>query len=117
MTDDDRELRDDKGQSCATCETSFKYQYLYDDHLPCRAKTTIEQPAGSAPTEVFVLLADGDGTTSSSDSPFGVAVTTEEEAQRFVREGGVGYSHSYVKVRVFADKDAGLRHAYPKESP
>lgn len=73
------------------------------------------QPTGEAPTEVFVLLADGDGTTRSSDNPFGVAVTTEEEAQRFVREGGVGYSHSYAKVRVFADKDAGFRHAYPSK--
>jgi hypothetical protein len=30
--------------------------------------------------EVFVLLADGDGTMRSDNSPIGVAVTTEEEA-------------------------------------
>jgi len=33
---DDRELRDDKGQLCVKRGTNFKYQYLYDDHLPCR---------------------------------------------------------------------------------
>ena len=38
---DDRELRDDKGQSCAKCGTHFKYQYLYDDHLPCRVEFAI----------------------------------------------------------------------------
>lgn len=40
MTDgssDDRELRGDKGQTCGTCGEHFKYQYLYDDHVPCRA--------------------------------------------------------------------------------
>jgi len=66
-----------------------------------------------APKQVFVLMADSDGTFRSSDSPIGVAVTTEEEAQRFVREGKIGYSHSYVKVLVFDDKDAALRHVYP----
>jgi hypothetical protein len=34
---DDRELRGDKGQTCGTCGEHFKYQYLYDDHVPCRA--------------------------------------------------------------------------------
>jgi hypothetical protein len=33
---DDRELRDDRGQHCAKCDTNFKYQYLYDDHVPCK---------------------------------------------------------------------------------
>lgn len=37
--------------------------------------------------EVFVLLADGDGTMRSIDTPWGVAVTTEKEAKRYV-EGG-----------------------------
>lgn len=67
----------------------------------------------SAPTEIFILMADSDGTMRSSDSPIGVAVTTQEEAQRFVREGKVGYTHSYMKVIVFADKDAALRYRYP----
>lgn len=74
----------------------------------------------SAPGEIFVLLADSDGTTRSVDAPIGIAVTSEDEAKRFVRDGGVGYTHSYVKVLVFGDKDEGLAHVYPwvkKESP
>jgi hypothetical protein len=67
--------------------------------------------------ELFVLMADSDGTLRSSDSPIGVAVTTKEEAERFVREGKVGYSHSYSKVLVFADKDEALRHVYPSYRP
>lgn len=63
--------------------------------------------------EVFVLLTDSDGTLRSHDEPFGVAVTTEEEAKRFVKDGGVGYTHSYAKLVVFADKDAALRHRFP----
>lgn len=35
---DDRELRGDKGQTCERCGEHFKYQYLYDDHYPCRAR-------------------------------------------------------------------------------
>lgn len=66
----------------------------------------------SVPTEIFVLMADTDGTLRSSDSPIGVAVTTEEEAERFVEEGEVGYTRSYFKVLVFADKDEALRHRY-----
>lgn len=46
--------------------------------------------------EVFVLLADGAGTSH----PWGAAVTTEEEAKRYVIEGGIS-SHSYAKVRIF----------------
>ena len=36
---------------------------------------------------VYVLLADGDGSMHSSDTSFGVAVTSKEEAERFVNEG------------------------------
>jgi len=66
----------------------------------------------SDPRVIFVLLADSDGTFRSSDEPFGVAVTTEEEAQRFVRDGGVGYTHSYIKTIVFDNKDDALKHKY-----
>lgn len=62
------------------------------------------------PTAVFVLMADTDGTLRSSDASIGVAVTTRAEADRFVEEGGVGYTRAYVEVRVFADKGAALRH-------
>jgi len=44
------------------------------------------------PKEMFILLADCDGTSRSQDDPFGVAVTTEAEAKRFVEERSVGYS-------------------------
>lgn len=66
--------------------------------------------------EVFVLQADSDGTMRSQDTPIGVAVTSEDEAKRFVKEGGVGYSHSYVKVQVFDNKDDALNHLYPKSA-
>lgn len=65
--------------------------------------------------EVYVLLADGDGTTMRSiDTPFGVAVTTEVEAGRFVKEGHVGYTHSYAKIRIFTDKDEAIKWAFQK---
>ena len=51
--------------------------------------------------EVFVLLANGDGTLCSMDTPWGVAVTSEEEAKAYVKEGGIGYSHSFTKVTIF----------------
>lgn len=63
--------------------------------------------------EVWVLLADGDGTTFSRDKPFGVAVSSPEEAKRYVEEGGVGYTHSLEKVVIFDDKDDAIRHIYP----
>jgi hypothetical protein len=72
-----------------------------------------EQRRGRPVTEVFVLMADGDGTMRSSDEPIGVAVTTKEEADRYVKEGGVGYTHSYVKLVIFDNKDDALRHLYP----
>lgn len=77
--------------------------------------------------EVFVLLADGDGTFRSTDTPFGVAVTTEAEAQRYVAEAEerdgrgarvgrrVGYSHSYEKVTIFEDKDKAINFAFHRK--
>jgi hypothetical protein len=63
--------------------------------------------------EIFILLADGDGTMRSCDEPFGVAVTTEDEAKRYVSEKGVGFTHSYCKVTVFDNKDEALDFAFP----
>lgn len=55
-------------------------------------------------------MADSDGTLHSSDEPAGVAVTTEEEAKRFVRDGGIGYSHSYEEVKIFNNKDDAVNY-------
>lgn len=57
---------------------------------------------------LYLLLADGDATTFSNDTPFGAAVTTEEEAKRFVKEGKFGYTHSYQKITVFENKDDAI---------
>ncbi len=64
--------------------------------------------------EIYILMMDGDGTMRSIDVPFGVAVTTLAEAERFVKDGGVGYTHSYETVTIFDDKDDAIRHVYPK---
>ena len=58
--------------------------------------------------KVYVLMADGDGSMRSRDEPFGVGVTTKEEAERFVQEGGVGYTHSYRKIEIFENKDDAI---------
>ena len=63
--------------------------------------------------EIFVLLSDSDGTMRSSDEPIGIAVTTKEEAERYVAEAGVGYTHSYKRVTLFDNKDEGLKFLYP----
>lgn len=63
--------------------------------------------------EVYVLLADGDGTMRSGCDPFGVAVTTKEEAERYLKDGGVGFYHSYSKVRIFDNKDEAIKWVYP----
>ena len=64
--------------------------------------------------EIFVLLADGSGTMSSSDKSWGVAVTTEEEAKSYVKKGGIGYTHSYAKLKVFEKYDDAREAIYGK---
>ncbi len=64
---------------------------------------------------IYLLLSDSDGTTSSLDRPFGVAVTTEEEAKRFVKEANFGYTHSYEKITIFDNKDDAIKF-YSKNS-
>ena len=59
-------------------------------------------------TEVYMLMADLSGTTFSSDEPLGVAVQSKDEAEKFVKEGGVGFTHSYKKLKVFKEKDTAL---------
>jgi len=60
--------------------------------------------------KVFLLLADGDGTFHSSDQSLGLAVTTKEEAERFVHDETrkVGYSRSYQEIYIFDNKDTAL---------
>ena len=48
------------------------------------------------------------GTTRSKDDPIGIAVTSEEAARQYVKSGGIGYTHSYIKVRVFETAKEGL---------
>jgi hypothetical protein len=65
--------------------------------------------------EVFVLMADDDGTIWSRPEPFGVAVTTESEAQRFVKEGRVGYSQCYFKIKVFDNMEEAIEWRFERE--
>lgn len=64
------------------------------------------------PTEVFVLLQDGDQTMRSVPEPFGVAVTTEAEAKRYVEEGRNPSVYSYQRLRVYTDYDEAVRSVY-----
>lgn len=48
---------------------------------------------------VYVLLIDSDMTTFSQPKPFGVAVTDEEDAKKFVSE--CRYGADYEKLEVF----------------
>ena len=64
--------------------------------------------------EIFVLLSDGDGTMRSIDEPWGAAVTTEAEAKRYVEEAGIGYTHSYDKVKIFKTYKEGREEIYGK---
>ena len=64
--------------------------------------------------EIFVLLADDSGTTFSPDTPWGAAVITEEEAKRYVEKGGVGYHHSYAKVKLFETFEEAKEEIYGK---
>lgn len=69
----------------------------------------------SAPiTEVFVLLEDGDQTMRSTREPFGVAVTTEAEAIRYVEEGRNPSAYGYQRLRVYTDYDDAVRSVYGK---
>jgi hypothetical protein len=53
--------------------------------------------------QVYLLLADGDGTLRSIDEPIGYAVKTEDEAKKFVEKGNIGYSRSYKKITICND--------------
>lgn len=55
--------------------------------------------------EIFILLADVDGTMRSINEPWGAAVDSEDEAKRYTKVGGIGFTHSYVKLKVFKTFD------------
>lgn len=82
-----------------------------------QGRVWIRYYGGEGLKEVFVLLADGADTFFSSAEPFGVAVTTEEEAKRFVREGHVGTRQSYEKLRIFDSMNEAVAWRYPPISP
>lgn len=50
--------------------------------------------------KVYILLCDGDGTMRSIDEPFGVAVKSKEEAEKFL-EVNYGYTRSYQEVKIY----------------
>jgi hypothetical protein len=58
---------------------------------------------------VYLLRADEDGTMRSIDKSLGVAVTSFKEAERFVKEGGIGYTHSFEMIKIFDNKDEALK--------
>ena len=60
--------------------------------------------------ECYVLLVDEFGSLRSLDKPFGVAVTTEEEAIKFTEEESIGFSRSYHKVIIFENNDDVLKY-------
>ena len=59
--------------------------------------------------KVYILMADGDGTTRSRPEPFGVAVNSKEEAERFVKEGNVGWNQTYSEIKVFDNFESGVK--------
>ena len=60
---------------------------------------------------VYVLLEDGDMTLRSQPTPFGVCVTTEEEAKKFV-EGKNKYYYKYEKLAIFDKTDEAIKWKY-----
>ena len=65
--------------------------------------------------EVYILMIDDNGTMTSQDLPIGVAVTTEEEAIKFVNEDKIGYTRSYEKITIFESKDEAIKWKFKKE--
>lgn len=63
---------------------------------------------------IYLLKADPDGTMRSIDTPFGAAVTSKEEAELYVKEGGVGYTHSYEELVVYDTKKEALENAFKR---
>jgi hypothetical protein len=59
--------------------------------------------------KVFLLMEDSDGTTFSQQKPIGIAVTSEEEAKKFV--AGSKYDRSYEVIEIrgsFAKNESNI---------
>ena len=63
--------------------------------------------------EIYVLLMDNGGTTRSIPEPFGVAVETIGEAERFVSESHSQYERGFSRVKVFSDWNAARAWRFP----
>ena len=57
--------------------------------------------------KVYILLCDDDGNTLSQTKPIGVAVTSKEEAEKFLKLG-YSYKDDYMEVDVFDTLDEAI---------
>lgn len=64
-------------------------------------------------TIVYILLEDGVYNTHSKPEPFGVGVTSEEEAKKFVSAFPQG--RSYQTVRIFDRTAQAMCYAFPNQ--
>ena len=107
----------DKGQICSKCGCDFKYQYLYDDHVPCRAVQTLDPTTAAtlaqheereqlraenlrlsralvaAYTDVEVLKAEGGRLSSLADTRF---VEGYDQAVREIRDHFTKVENGYI---------------------
>jgi hypothetical protein len=64
--------------------------------------------------DVFVLMADSDGTMRSTDECLGIAVDSEAQAVEFHKDEnsalGIGYTQSYQKLKVFGTAEEAVNH-------
>jgi hypothetical protein len=72
-------------------------------------KEYVEATEHDKSKEMFLLLANC-GASFSRDINLEVAVTTEDEAKRYVAEKGIGFTHSYCKIKMFVNKDDALKY-------
>ncbi len=60
--------------------------------------------------EIYLLTCDADGTMRSRNDSFGVAVTSQKEAEAFVNDHNYGYSQSYEKIAIFESTEEALAY-------
>ena len=71
--------------------------------------------------QIYLLTCDDKGNTHSTLQSIGAAVTTEEEARRYVEEAEIpnkgnvlGYYHGYKTIEVFDNKDDAIKYVLNK---